>query len=482
MGSITKTAYLLYRSIADEDLLLTIMTSRRSNIRDRPNGLPSTTSSRRRDNDPAASAFVRTGYYPDFKHQTRDVTAVEHQQHVQQRQHEQSRRSSQFEQQQPHHQQQQQEIISDAVVVDVIPFADSSSTQAISTEPLQSTTSSSRRQSGPSTSRETTTQGTTAKGSDDNNLCQCSCSVDRRIVYWLVLLVGAVLAAIIVFVGVFCGMGYCGNETPPGSETTTNPPGSSKATAPSPTDPATAPTSQTSTQSPETRTPATFPPTPATNSPTPATISPTPATTSPMPVPREIAIASYINEITLAGREIIYPVQETTLALSEELALQWLIEEDPAGLDANRVDDKLHLRQRYGLVTLYFQTNGQAWKTTTDWLTGNTECNWFGIACKFLQQQSVVTKIDLHSNNLQGSLPPDVALLDSLEDFWLFRNGLTGSLPDSIGRWQNLKWFLVNDNRLEGTLPDSIGQWTALSRFVLFNNDFEGKLPDSIAT
>jgi hypothetical protein len=39
------------------------------------------------------------------------------------------------------------------------------------------------------------------------------------------------------------------------------------------------------------------------------------------------------------------------------------------------------LEERYALVTFYFSTKGSQWLNSTGWLSGSTECNWYGITC-----------------------------------------------------------------------------------------------------
>ena len=74
------------------------------------------------------------------------------------------------------------------------------------------------------------------------------------------------------------------------------------------------------------------------------------------------------------------------------------------------------------LVTLYQDTDGNNWKTNTDWLITTTPCSWYGITC----QENHVTEIrlaggsaiDLISGNpgfgLRGSIPPVLGNLSEL--------------------------------------------------------------------
>jgi hypothetical protein len=146
-----------------------------------------------------------------------------------------------------------------------------------------------------------------------------------------------------------------------------------------------------------------------------------------------------------------------------------------------------------------------------------------------------VIAINLTSNNLQGALPPELALLapaqrdspfgegsDGRDDGGLrnifggggggrdggggsfrppppprdgefgaqipnitkglfsvdfSRNNLTGELPSRIGDCNNMEVFLVHDNQLSGPIPD-ISNWTAsLEEASFLGNNFVGEIP-----
>eukprot|EP00978_Attheya_sp_CCMP212_P007022 scaffold16416_cov52-Attheya_sp.AAC.9 len=84
-----------------------------------------------------------------------------------------------------------------------------------------------------------------------------------------------------------------------------------------------------------------------------------------------------------------------------------------------RKDPSLHsfestqMLQRYALATFYYSTGGEDnWNQVDKWLLyGNAECDWEGITCK----NGDVTEMSLPRNNLSGTVPPELILLnDSL--------------------------------------------------------------------
>jgi hypothetical protein len=75
------------------------------------------------------------------------------------------------------------------------------------------------------------------------------------------------------------------------------------------------------------------------------------------------------------------------------LALLWLSTGPVIG-------DELSLKQRYILAYLYYGTQGQEWTESSDWLSVQDECGWFGLECSGEE----LTKIELPGNSLDGQV------------------------------------------------------------------------------
>ena len=280
------------------------------------------------------------------------------------------------------------------------------------------------------------------------------------------------------------------------------------------------------------------PPTPT--SPTP-TSNATLSTTSTIST-KESAITAYINSITLTNRKI-----RVNGSTAEDLALTWIVHDDPifinidgdiwstllsASSDTSALSSThIRLRQRYALLSLWFQqplqTEGSTtvihhWRNTSGWLQNDNECVypfWYGIKCSwielggFLGRQRIVTEIDFFNNdgtfeggnNVTGTIPPDIGLLTSLnridlsdnhfhgtishsmleqwvsiESINIGNNEITGTIPSSIGLLHTLRLLDINKNQISGGIPGSIGQCTALERFDAGDNQLTGPLPDTI--
>ena len=211
-------------------------------------------------------------------------------------------------------------------------------------------------------------------------------------------------------IGGVCGAGHCVRGLP----APTLPP-----TTPVPT------TSPTSAPSPQPTSTPSVPP----------TVAPSPAPSS-LPTIDSIGadILDFVNSITFTTEPIRYPLPQESTATPEELAVHWLIQEDPLALTVNTVGSQARLTQRYALLTLWYSTNGPAWTENGGWLEEEDECSWYGIFCN--DGDTVEDIGDLRSfegNGLDGHIPPDIALLPSCRLIHLSLNTqLTGPIPSSI--------------------------------------------------
>ena len=129
--------------------------------------------------------------------------------------------------------------------------------------------------------------------------------------------------------------------------------------------------------------------------------------------------------------------------------------------------------QRQVLIDLYNQGGGSAWNNQSGWLGApGTECSWWGIVCNAAQDH--VTEIQMHYQNLVGTMPP-IAALTALESLDLEGNQLSGPIP-SLAGLTNLEIFIVGGNRLTGPIPE-LSNLPMLSWVDLSNNQLSGPIP-----
>ena len=108
-------------------------------------------------------------------------------------------------------------------------------------------------------------------------------------------------------------------------------------------------------------------------------------------------------------------------------ASAWLAEADPAVLSHGSDLTANRIIQRFVLANIYYSLNGDSgWAKTNGWLTEKHECEWYGISCSMDEDLnpsdeansngSFITGIDLTANGLKGSLPTEIASLNSLSE------------------------------------------------------------------
>ncbi|KAH6835202.1 hypothetical protein C2S53_003426 [Perilla frutescens var. hirtella] len=90
---------------------------------------------------------------------------------------------------------------------------------------------------------------------------------------------------------------------------------------------------------------------------------------------------------------------------------------------------------------------------------------------------SLVTNIDLSSNNLSGDIPNKLTSLVELRSLNLSINNMTGSIPGNIGDMKQLESLDLSRNSLSGQIPSSFSLISSLNRLNLSYNNLTGSIP-----
>ncbi len=101
------------------------------------------------------------------------------------------------------------------------------------------------------------------------------------------------------------------------------------------------------------------------------------------------------------------------------------------------------------LYALYESTGGDDWTDNTNWLTPVPVESWHGITVADRHVIGVV----LPSNNLTGSIPPELGNLGRLLSLMLDSNRLTGGIPAELGDIDTLLLLWLDGNSLSGEVP-----------------------------
>lgn len=88
--------------------------------------------------------------------------------------------------------------------------------------------------------------------------------------------------------------------------------------------------------------------------------------------------------------------------------------------------------------------------------------------------------LDFADNNLIGTIPSELGLLQNMTEVLLYDNALSGRIPREIGALTGLKLALLDGNCLSGLIPSEFGRMTTLYDLTLFKNTLSGTLPSQL--
>ncbi|MCP5050278.1 MAG: hypothetical protein GY940_24135, partial [bacterium] len=142
--------------------------------------------------------------------------------------------------------------------------------------------------------------------------------------------------------------------------------------------------------------------------------------------------------------------------------------------------------EREALIALYNATDGDNWSNNSGWKEGvlepdgfgpvGSEGNWSGITVS----DGHVTLIAITSNNLTGSIPPELGNLSNLESLFLYNNQLNGSIPPELADLSNLVELHLSGNQLSGSIPTELGNLSKLISLYLSSNRLSGNIPPEL--
>ena len=135
------------------------------------------------------------------------------------------------------------------------------------------------------------------------------------------------------------------------------------------------------------------------------------------------------------------------------------------------------LRERAALVALYDATHGNNWTDSTNWGTDEALDHWHGVTASGGDR---VERLNLHTNNLTGSIPSALGDLFNLVSLNLHTNNLTGPIPPALGDLSNLVSLFLGANNLTGPIPPALGDLSNLAELNLHANNLTGPIPPAL--
>ncbi|KAG0486091.1 hypothetical protein HPP92_008186 [Vanilla planifolia] len=105
-------------------------------------------------------------------------------------------------------------------------------------------------------------------------------------------------------------------------------------------------------------------------------------------------------------------------------------------------------------------------------------CSFSGVMC---DADNRVVAIVVTFSPLNGTISPEIALLDRLVNLTISGTGLHGGLPSEIVGMKSLRLLNISNNLLSGEFPKLDGGLPALEVLDAYNNNFSGPLPSGVS-
>jgi len=134
--------------------------------------------------------------------------------------------------------------------------------------------------------------------------------------------------------------------------------------------------------------------------------------------------------------------------------------------------------ERFALATIYAATNGVEWDESESWFSELGICDWDGVVCNAMGMLQI---LDLSNNNLEGTLPPEISLLENMLQFFAARNNIEGAIPEGLFLNENLVNVDLSFNTLTGPVPPTVGEALELRELSLNSNLLSGRITQRLA-
>ncbi|XP_061997000.1 probable LRR receptor-like serine/threonine-protein kinase At3g47570 [Rosa rugosa] len=136
---------------------------------------------------------------------------------------------------------------------------------------------------------------------------------------------------------------------------------------------------------------------------------------------------------------------------------------------------------RLALLAIKAQIQHDPKRVTSSWNETLHFCLWHGVTCSRRHRQRV-TKLELGSLELVGSISPYIGNLSFLREVTLENNSFTHQIPPQIGHLHRLQVLFLHNNSLTGTIPANISNCFKLITLRLDRNNLVGKIPPILSS
>ena len=133
---------------------------------------------------------------------------------------------------------------------------------------------------------------------------------------------------------------------------------------------------------------------------------------------------------------------------------------------------------RLALLKFKESVTHDPYKILSSWNNSMHFCNWLGITCGRRHQR--VTRLDLPSYQLHGSISPYIGNLTFLMVIHLYNNSFYGEIPQKMGHLFRLQSLVLSLNMLEGEIPSSLSNCSNLMVIRIASNKLKGRIPSEL--
>ena len=126
------------------------------------------------------------------------------------------------------------------------------------------------------------------------------------------------------------------------------------------------------------------------------------------------------------------------------------------------------LTERYALEEFHAAAGGDSWNDDSGWDSETVVSSWYGVTVN--RGDTLVRRLALPANGLNGPVAPAIANLTKLETLDLGVNGLFGGIPVSVASMEALDTLRISGNPdMEGPLPFRMAEMTGLKALQYAN-------------
>ncbi|PQQ06682.1 putative LRR receptor-like serine/threonine-protein kinase [Prunus yedoensis var. nudiflora] len=135
---------------------------------------------------------------------------------------------------------------------------------------------------------------------------------------------------------------------------------------------------------------------------------------------------------------------------------------------------------RLTLLEIKARITSDPFGVMTSWNETIQFCHWHGVTCGHRHKR--ITKLELKSLKLAGSISPHVGNLSFLRVINLQNNSFSHEIPQDIGRLRRLQQLVLQNNSLSGQIPSNLSGCSKLIYFALGFNFLVGSIPKELGT